>query len=84
MANKTVTVFGGSGFLGRQIVKHLAADDWNVRVAVRHPERATFLKDYAESGQVEVLSADVWKEETVIPAVEGAKAVINTVGHYVA
>ena len=84
MANKAVTVFGGSGFVGRQIVKCLAADGWKVRVAVRHPERATFLEDYAGSGQVKVLSADVWEEETVIPAVEGAKAVINTVGHYVA
>ena len=84
MVNKTVTVFGGSGFLGRQIVKHLAANDWYVRVAVRHPERATFIKDITNGGQVEVLRADVWKEETVIPAVEGAQAVINSVGHYVA
>ena len=83
MANNAVTVFGGSGFVGRQIVKCLVADGWKVRVAVRHPERATFLKDYAESGQVKALSADVWEEETVIPAVKGAKAVINTVGHYV-
>jgi NADH dehydrogenase len=83
MANNAVTVFGGSGFVGRQIVKYLVADGWKVRVAVRHPERATFLKDYAESGQVKVLSADVWEEESVIPAVKGAKAVINTVGHYV-
>ena len=83
MANNAVTVFGGSGFVGRQIVKCLVADGWKVRVAVRHPERATFLKDYAESGQVKALRADVWEEETVIPAVEGAKAVINTVGHYV-
>lgn len=84
MATKTVTVFGGSGFLGRHIVERLAADGWSVRVAVRHPERATFLKDYAGSGQVEVVSADVWEEPTVIPAVEEAQAVINTVGHYVA
>ena len=83
MANKTVTVFGGSGFVGRQIVKCLATEGWKVRVAVRHPERATFLRDYAGGGQVKVLSADVWEEETVTPAVAGAKAVINTVGHYV-
>ncbi len=43
MASKWVTVFGGSGFLGRQIVKSLAAEGANVRVAVRHPERASFL-----------------------------------------
>ena len=64
MANNAVTVFGGSGFVGRQIVKCLVADGWEVRVAVRHPERATFLKDYAESGQVNALRADVWEEET--------------------
>ncbi len=84
MANKTVTVFGGSGFVGRQIVKCFAADGWKVRVAVRHPERATFIEDYAGNGQVEVLRADVWQEETLVPAVDGANAVINTVGHYVA
>ncbi len=83
MANKAVTVFGGSGFVGRQIVKCLAADGWKVRVAVRHPERATLLRDYAGSGQVKVLRADVWEEATVTPAVAGASAVINTVGHYV-
>ena len=38
MASKRVTVFGGSGFLGRQIVKCLAAEGTNVRVAVRHPD----------------------------------------------
>ena len=41
MASKRVTIFGGSGFLGRQIVKYLAAEGTNVRVAVRHPERAS-------------------------------------------
>ncbi len=40
MASKRVTVFGGSGFLGRQIVKSLAAEGVSIRVAVRHPERA--------------------------------------------
>ncbi|MCH7778007.1 MAG: NmrA family NAD(P)-binding protein, partial [Gemmatimonadetes bacterium] len=44
MASKRVTVFGGSGFLGRQIVKSLAAEGVSIRVAVRHPERASFLK----------------------------------------
>ena len=43
MVSKRATVFGGSGFLGCQIVKYLAAEGANVRVAVRHPERASFL-----------------------------------------
>jgi uncharacterized protein YbjT (DUF2867 family) len=47
MAPKRVTVFGGSGFLGRQIVKSLAAEGMNVRVGVRHPERASFLNGSA-------------------------------------
>ncbi len=44
MASKRVTIFGGSGFLGRQIVKYLAAEGTNVRVGVRHPEHAAFLE----------------------------------------
>ena len=83
MASKRATVFGGSGFLGRQIVKHLAAAAYEVRVAVRHPERAAFLEELGQSGQIERVQADVWKESTVAPAVAGANAVINTVGHYV-
>ena len=42
MASKRITVFGGSGFLGRQFVKSLAAEGVSIRVAVRHPERASF------------------------------------------
>jgi len=44
MAYRRATVFGGSGFLGRQIVKRLADDGAEVRVAVRRPERASFLR----------------------------------------
>ncbi len=83
MASKLVTLFGGSGFLGRQIVKHLAAEGIDVRVAVRHPERATFLDSLGRHGQIELVQADVWKEPTVARAVEQSDWVINTVGHYV-
>jgi NADH dehydrogenase len=78
MAN--VTVFGGSGFLGRAIVRRLVEGGAEVRVAVRHPERAAFL---TEAGAVEAVRADVWEEATVGPALAGAEAVVNTVGHYV-
>ena len=78
-----VTVFGGSGFLGRRIVECLAAAGTDVRVGVRHPERASFPPRPAGSGRIEVVRADVWDEPTVARAVEGAASVINTVGHYV-
>jgi NADH dehydrogenase len=83
MTKGCVTVFGGTGFLGRQIVKRLAADGMHVRVAVRRPERASFLEAFAPGGRIEAVAADVWKEATVTRAVEGSAAVVNTVGHYV-
>jgi uncharacterized protein YbjT (DUF2867 family) len=79
----TITVFGGSGFLGREIVRRLAGDGAVVRVAVRHPERAGFLQAFGRPGQIIPMRADVWDRSTVGPAVAGADGVVNTVGHYV-
>ena len=83
MAFKRVTVFGGSGFLGRRIVKCLAAEGVGIRIAVRHPERASFLERMGRDGQIERVRADVWEESTVARAVKESTWVINTVGHYV-
>lgn len=83
MKYSRVTVFGGSGFLGRQIVRRLAGDGAQVRVAVRHPEHASFLAAASTAGQIVPVYADVWDEASVGPAVDGADAVVNTVGHYV-
>ena len=83
MESNPVTVFGGSGFLGRQIVKCLAAEGAKVRVAVRHPERASFLKRFGRSGQIELVQADVCDENAVARAVKQSASVINSVGHYV-
>jgi uncharacterized protein YbjT (DUF2867 family) len=77
-----VTVFGGSGFLGRAIVRRLAADGAEVRVAVRHPERVTSRAEPG-TGTITATYADVWDEATVAPAIASADAVVNTVGHYV-
>ena len=82
MASSRVTVFGGSGFLGRQIVKRLAADGARVLVAVRHPERASLLERGGRAGQITAIDADVWEEASVGAAMEGSEAVINMVGHY--
>ena len=83
MANRRVTVFGGSGFLGRRIVERLATDGAQVRIAVRRPDRANSLTSLGGPGQVTAVRADVWDAATVGPALADADAVVNTVGHYV-
>ncbi|MEJ0015637.1 MAG: complex I NDUFA9 subunit family protein [Acetobacteraceae bacterium] len=81
MATRSVaTVFGGSGFIGRYIVKRLAKKGFVVRVAVRDPERALFLKPMGGVGQVVPLYASLANETTVQRAVVGADLVVNTVG----
>jgi NADH dehydrogenase len=77
---RLATVFGGSGFLGRHLVRRLAADGWRLRVAVRDPEAAAFLKPMGDVGQVAPMAADVRDEAAVARAVEGADAVVNLVG----
>jgi len=54
-----------------------------VRVAVRHPERASFPTGLSTAGLITTVCTDVWNEATVGPAVDGSDAVVNTVGHYV-
>ena len=83
MARSRVTVFGGSGFLGRRIVLRLAADGAEVRIAVRRPERAAALARLGRPGQITALRVDVWDESTVAPALAGVAAAVNTVGHYI-
>jgi uncharacterized protein YbjT (DUF2867 family) len=83
MSGGCVTVFGGSGFLGRQIVRRLAGDGAAVRVAVRHPERASLPAAADAAGPITTVHADVSDEATVASAVAGSDAVVNAVGHYV-
>jgi NADH dehydrogenase len=81
MATRSVaTVFGGSGFLGRYVVKRLAAAGHIVRVAVRDPEAALFLKPMGAVGQVVPLYASVTDDGTIARAVDGAAFVVNLVG----
>jgi NADH dehydrogenase len=74
------TVIGGSGFLGRYIVKRLAAAGYIVRVAVRDPGRAGFLKPMGRVGQVVPLYANIGADGTVARAIENAEIVVNLVG----
>jgi len=77
---RLVTVFGGSGFLGRVLVRRLATDGWRVRVAVRHPAAAEFLRPMGEVGQISLVHADLADPASVAAAVAGADAVVNLVG----
>jgi uncharacterized protein YbjT (DUF2867 family) len=81
MATRSVaTVFGGSGFIGRYVVRRLAHKGYIVRVAVRDPVRAGFLKVMGVVGQIVPLYASVTNEATVARAVGGADLVVNLVG----
>ena len=74
------TVFGGSGFLGRYVVKRLASAGYVVRVAGRDTEAARFLKPMGRVGQIVPIFAPVQDEAAVARAVQGADVVVNLVG----
>ena len=77
---KLVTVFGGTGFLGRHVVRNLAKRGCRVRVALRDIESGKFLRTMGEVGQVGLVQANVRDEASVAAACRGADAVINLVG----
>jgi NADH dehydrogenase len=74
-----VTVFGGSGFIGRYVTQKLARNGWRVRVAVRRPNEAQFVRPYGDVGQVEPIQANIRDEESTLAAIRGSDAVINLV-----
>ena len=80
MTARIVTVFGGSGFVGRYLVQRLARHGWIVRVAVRRPDRALFLKPMGAVGQITPMAASLRHDGSVAAAVAGADAVVNLVG----
>ena len=81
METRTVaTVFGGSGFLGRYVVKRLAARGHIVRIAVRDTEGAMFLRPMGRVGQIVPMYASLAHEATIARAVEGAELVVNLIG----
>ncbi|WP_114376856.1 complex I NDUFA9 subunit family protein [Elioraea thermophila] len=77
---KVATVFGGSGFVGRYIVKRLAQRGYIVRVGVRDPDRANFLKPMGNLGQIVPMAASVRDAAAVAALVAGAEVVVNCVG----
>ena len=75
-----VTVFGGSGFLGRHVIRELAKRDYRIRVGVRRPELAGHLQPLGRVGQIHAVQANVRYPASVQAAASGASVVINLVG----
>jgi uncharacterized protein YbjT (DUF2867 family) len=82
MQGKLVTIFGGSGFLGRYVAEELLAQGVRIRVACRNPSNAIYIKPLGNLGQVQLVAADVRKPASVKRAVADADAVINLVGSF--
>jgi len=75
-----VTVFGGSGFLGRYVVQALARTGCRIKVAVRRPDLALHLQPLGGVGQIALIQANVRDERSVVEALRGADAAVNLVG----
>ena len=80
VGDRLVTVFGGSGFVGRHVVRALARDGWRIRVAVRRPDLAGHLQPLGGVGQIVATQANVRFPESVAQAARGSNAVVNLVG----
>ncbi len=78
--SKLVTIYGGSGFVGRYVARRMAGEGWRVRVAVRRPNEAMFVKTYGVVGQVEPILCNIRDDASVALAMQGADAVVNCVG----
>jgi len=80
--DKLVTIYGGSGFVGRYIARRMAQQGWRVRIAVRRPNEALFTKAYGVVGQVEPVLCNIRDDASVRQAARGADAVVNCVGTF--
>ncbi|MGD9922360.1 MAG: complex I NDUFA9 subunit family protein [Pseudorhodoplanes sp.] len=82
MNDRIVTVFGGTGFLGRRIARHLCERGFAVRVASRHPDRGNklFARDYSN---LQSVAADITDEQSITSALAGASGAVNAVSLYV-
>lgn len=77
---QVITVFGGSGFIGRHLIRRLAKSGAVIRIATRTPGKANFLKTAGAVGQIVPFATDVTKDESVARALQGADIAINLIG----
>ncbi len=80
MTGKLAVVFGGSGFVGRNVVRELARRGWRVRVGVRRPHLAQFLRPMGAVGQIQLKQVNIRHRPSIAEALKGADAVVNVVG----
>jgi uncharacterized protein YbjT (DUF2867 family) len=76
---KLVTIYGGSGFVGRHVARQMAKRGWRVRIAVRRPDEALFTRTYGAVGQVQPVLCNIRDDLSVRAAMVGADAVVNCV-----
>jgi uncharacterized protein YbjT (DUF2867 family) len=77
---RVVTIFGGSGFIGRHVVRALAREGWRIRVACRRPDLAIFLQPLGGVGQISFVQANLRDPASLAAALRGADAAVNLVG----
>ena len=82
LADRLVTVFGGSGYIGNYVAQSLLSRGARLRIASRHPERSHSLKPLANLGQLQFARCDILKPESVAAALHGAHYVVNLVGAF--
>ncbi|MDY7097214.1 MAG: complex I NDUFA9 subunit family protein [Pseudomonadota bacterium] len=82
LADRLVTVFGGSGYIGNYVAQSLLARGARLRIASRNPERSHSLKPLANLGQLQFARCDILNEESVAAALQGADYVVNLVGAF--
>jgi NADH dehydrogenase len=78
--DQLVTIYGGSGFVGRYVARRMARAGWRVRVAVRRPNEALFVRPFGAVGQVEPVFCNIRDDASVRSVMLGADAVVNCVG----
>ena len=79
-SDEVITIFGGSGFLGRHVVQALAKRGYRIRVACRRPDLAGHLRPLGNVGQIQAVQANLRVRWSVDRAVERASHVVNLVG----